>query len=261
MLSTYVRDSLLNVYRGTNFPAAPANLYARLYNGDPGRDGTGGTDVTTSVRAAGAPAIASSGWGAITTPSVGRRQIQNIASLSYGNAVSSVNVTHVGLWDAATGGNFYGKIDCSFTTTAGQLTQIDAGQLTVALEFNSLYLADQLLGIFKGTNFVAAPSTLHLALYSDAGTTEITTSIRAAGRLAIASSVWSAPSASGSARRSNNGSLIQFGNSASTVTVAYLQIMSASSGGNSWGLIATPFAAVSGSPVAIAINGLILEYP
>jgi hypothetical protein len=133
MLSTYLRDAQLNQWRGTTYPAAPATLYIALFSSDPGRTGTGGTEVTTSIRTAGRVAIASSGWDPVAS-SGDARFIANTASIDFGNAVSSATITHVGIFDAATGGNYYGGTASPFTATAGAPAAIAALGLTIQLD-------------------------------------------------------------------------------------------------------------------------------
>lgn len=130
--STYFRDQILSWIRGTTFAAAPANLFLAFYSSDPGRAGTGGSDVTTSVVAAGRVSIASSAWAAITANG-NARQISNTAAISLGNAASSISVTHIGLWTASSGGNFIGGASSPFTTVSGQPYTIAGGDLIIEL--------------------------------------------------------------------------------------------------------------------------------
>ena len=130
--STYLRNAQLNWFRGTTFPAPPANFFIALYNGDPSRTGTAGTDVTTSIRTAGRVAIANSGWDAVADNGTARF-IQNTASIAFGNSVAATTVTHVGIWDAAVGGNFIGRASSPFSSTAGAPVTIAAGALDIEL--------------------------------------------------------------------------------------------------------------------------------
>ena len=130
--STYLRDAMLGLFRGTTAPTPPATLYLAFYSSNPGRAGTSGTDITTSVVAAGRVAIASSAWAAIAS-SGDIRETFNSAGIPLGNAASSISVTHVGLWDAASGGNFWARATCAFTTTSGQPYTIAAAALRIQL--------------------------------------------------------------------------------------------------------------------------------
>ena len=131
--ATYVRDAVLNgFFKNVAFPTPPATLYLAFYSSDPGRSGTGGADITTSIVAAGRVAIASSAWGAITANGNARR-ISNAAAISLGNAASTITNTHIGIWTAASGGNFIGNGTSPFTVTSGQPYTIAALALNVEL--------------------------------------------------------------------------------------------------------------------------------
>jgi hypothetical protein len=126
--STYLRDAILSWIKGTTFPTAPTNFYIAFYSSDPGRAGTGGTDITTSVRAAGRIAIASSGWSAITA--VGNsRVISNSAGLTIGSAASTISSTHIGVWDASSGGNFIARAVAPYSFISGTSYSIAIGDL------------------------------------------------------------------------------------------------------------------------------------
>ena len=132
VFSTYFRDGILSYLKGTALPTAPANLYVALYSVAPSRAGTGGTENTTSIRSAGRVAIASSGWDAVEA-SGNSRQIKNTSAFSFGNADNTASVVFIGLWDAATAGNFYGGVASPFTSTAGAPVTIPAGALIIGL--------------------------------------------------------------------------------------------------------------------------------
>ena len=127
VFSTYFRDGILSYLKGTALPTAPANLYVALYSVAPSRAGTGGTENTTSIRSAGRVAIASSGWDAVEA-SGNSRQIKNTSAID-----NTASVVFIGLWDAATAGNFYGGVASPFTSTAGAPVTIPAGALIIGL--------------------------------------------------------------------------------------------------------------------------------
>ncbi len=100
--STYLAQAVLNWTRGTAMPTAPAALYVALFNGDPTDAGTGGTEVTTSVRTAGRVAA--------TFGAPSGKSMANSAAVSFGNAANAVgSVTHFAVFDAASGGNMLGS--------------------------------------------------------------------------------------------------------------------------------------------------------
>lgn len=95
--SNYLENAICNWIRGTAMPSAPAALYVALFNGDPTDTGTGGTEVTTTIRTAGRVT------GTFGAPTDG--VIQNNAIVNFGSAAGSATVSHFALFDAATGGN------------------------------------------------------------------------------------------------------------------------------------------------------------
>lgn len=119
-LSTYGRDAVISaLFLNVAFPTPAPTLYLAFYSSDPGRTGTGGTDITTSIVAAGRIAVASSSWSTIIANGDARR-ISNAAALALGNAAASITNTHIGIWTAASGGNFITRVSSPFTTTSGQ---------------------------------------------------------------------------------------------------------------------------------------------
>jgi len=133
ILSTFFRDGILSYIKGTALPTSPANLYVATFSVAPSRAGTGGTENTTSIRTAGRIAIASSAWDAIEA-SGNSRQIKNTNALAFGDSVNSVSVVYIGLFDAASGGNFIAGVASPFTSTAGAPVTIPAGALIIGLQ-------------------------------------------------------------------------------------------------------------------------------
>ncbi|AMB48246.1 hypothetical protein [Methylobacterium sp. AMS5] len=95
--STFLENAILNYIKGTAFPAAPAKVYVGLFNGDPTDSGAGGTEVTTTVRAAGRVEAA---FGAVAN-----RTISNTNIVDFGNSGGTTNITHFALFSAQAGGN------------------------------------------------------------------------------------------------------------------------------------------------------------
>lgn len=107
-------------------PAAPAALYVALFNGDPTDAGTGGTEVTTTIRAAGRVAVT---FGAIS----GGGTMASNAAVNFGNAAGSATVTHFAIFDAASAGNLLGSAALtggSQSITAGTAVSFASGALT-----------------------------------------------------------------------------------------------------------------------------------
>jgi hypothetical protein len=136
-LSTYAQAALLNYFRGTPFPAVPANLYMALFTTAPG-NGAAGTEVTaaaapTYARLAIVPATS---FGA-PSASAGVSTIANAVNLTLaamGNS-TSISVVGWGLYDAATGGNLwvYGPLT-STALAATDTAQFTIGNLTVSAQ-------------------------------------------------------------------------------------------------------------------------------
>jgi len=131
--SDYFRTKILEWFQASAFPSAPSTVYLRLYNGDPTRDGTGGTDVTATVTGSTAISVASTVWSAITADGEAK-YISNGSSISIGTALAVETITHIGVWDAATGGEYLGGASSgSFVTGIGTPIVIDAGALLFRL--------------------------------------------------------------------------------------------------------------------------------
>ncbi|HEX8414603.1 MAG TPA: hypothetical protein VF637_12075 [Sphingomicrobium sp.] len=102
----------------------------------------------------------------------------------------------------------------------------------------STYLQAAILGWIKGTAMPAAPSAVYVALFSadptDAGTltNEVTTTIRAAGRVAATFGAVSTGSGTGTIA---NSAAVDFGTAAGGATVTHFGVFDAASAGNMLG--------------------------
>ncbi len=125
-LGTYLTNKLLAWLGGGTFPAAPAAVYAALYNGDPL---AAGAEVTTTVRAGGRVAV--------PLEAVSNGTDLNVASngdADFGVAAANASVTHVALYDAQAGGNLLltKSLGGTVAVTAGQDVVITSGDLTIS---------------------------------------------------------------------------------------------------------------------------------
>lgn len=101
----------------------PSQIYVSLHTGDPGEDGT--NEVT--------------GGGykrqlvTFSTPS--NKQTSNPSDIEFDN-MPACTITHMGLWDAETEGNFWwgGQLVVSKQLDAGDTVRFKAGDLDVILE-------------------------------------------------------------------------------------------------------------------------------
>lgn len=131
-LSDYTQLANLNWLKGTAFPAAPSAVYVALFNGSPTDTGTAGTEVTTTIRAAGRPTVT------FGTPSAGTAAatLANSAAVDFGAAAGAATVTHVALFDAATAGNmlWYGTVSGQpVSVAAGANVTFDSGDLSLSI--------------------------------------------------------------------------------------------------------------------------------
>lgn len=122
--STYMRDGVLNILKNTSFTGI-ATVYAALFTSDPLLTGTQG-EIS-----GGSYARQSITWGAISTAG-GGRQIANTAAVTY-TSMPGFTITHVGLFDASTNGNFlYGDaLTASQVVNTGGTFEFPIGDLTV----------------------------------------------------------------------------------------------------------------------------------
>lgn len=118
----YAGDALLNWIRGTTMPAAPASIFASLWNGDPD---AGGSEVTQTI---------SLTRQAITWSAVAARAMNNSADLTFGTASSSGSVTYVALYDSATVSTheFAKKLISTSAIANGNVVKILATNLTLS---------------------------------------------------------------------------------------------------------------------------------
>jgi hypothetical protein len=119
------------------------------------------------------------------------------------------------------------------------------------------YLENKILDHLRGTSYTA-PGGLYVALYSVAptdagGGTEVTTTIRTAGRVAATFGAASGGSIS-------NSALVDFGASAGSATIVAFAVFDAASAGNMlfYGPVTTSLAITAGINVSFAIGALTL---
>ena len=117
------------------------------------------------------------------------------------------------------------------------------------------YTENKVLDLLRGTAWTP-PAGLYIGLYSAAptdagGGTEVTTTIRVAGRVAA-----TFPAASGGTM--SNSALVDFGTAAGAATVTHFGIFDAASGGNllAWNAVTTPLAIGAGVQVSFPIGTL-----
>lgn len=119
--SDYLETQILNWLKGTTFPAAPANVYVSLHTADPGETGASEHGATAGyVR----KIIGFTGTGPLSNAA--------IVAFAQASANYSAQITHFGVWDALSGGNFLGgnALTTARTISTGDIPQFAAGALT-----------------------------------------------------------------------------------------------------------------------------------
>lgn len=121
--SANVATPLLNaVARATNWTAPVAN-YAKLYTGDPGATGANNAAVGSTTRVVLTWAAPSSNAVALTT-----------TFPVWTNGGTSETLTHIGVWDAVSAGNFLYSIalTSSQAWASGNTFTLTSGSITVS---------------------------------------------------------------------------------------------------------------------------------
>ena len=123
--STYLADKILDlVLLGNTFTSNP--VYVSLHTGDPGT--TGASEVTGGPGPY-ARQSAAANW---TTPASGESDTS--ASITF-TGMPAVTVTHIGIWDMASGGNFLlgGALASPVSPLLGQSITFDSGDIQAVL--------------------------------------------------------------------------------------------------------------------------------
>ena len=126
-LSDYAAQQLTDWITGVDSMPAATTRYAALFNGDP--QGAG-SEVTTTIRPAGRVAITSD-----MTAADSSGNSSNDAAIDFGDADAGATVTHIGIYDAASGGNLIASdaiASGSQAISAGNAVSIPIGDLDVA---------------------------------------------------------------------------------------------------------------------------------
>lgn len=128
--SDYFEGLIVDFVAGDEPPAA-ATPYLGLFANSP-TDANTGTEITTVLRAGGRVAIT---FGAKQAD--GSRTVRkNSAEVNFGNAAASGNVTHVGIFDAQSGGNLlmWGAMAPARQYAAGDPIFFPVGRITIGVD-------------------------------------------------------------------------------------------------------------------------------
>jgi hypothetical protein len=134
--SNYLEDKILAwAFEGTAWStAAPTTLYISLHTADPAD--TGANEVVVgATNYARIGVAATTGWNTTTAGTAASTNAADIVFPATGTVTWSGTITHVGIWDAVTGGNllFNGAISPSKVVSSGDVFKFLAGQLTVSV--------------------------------------------------------------------------------------------------------------------------------
>lgn len=122
-LSDYLEAAFAGWINGTPMPSPPANRYIGLFNGDPTDAGSGGQEMTTTLRPGGRVT-------GTFQQTVG--VLINSADVDFSAAQGSATLSHFGIFDAASGGNLlmHGALTGGAQTIgAGTNVKFPAGSL------------------------------------------------------------------------------------------------------------------------------------
>ena len=125
--SNYLETELLDHVFAGNAYTAPTTLYLALHTANPDEDGSG-TEVSTSGTAYARQSASFTVSGNTATTS---------AAIEYSTATANFGtVSHVGIWDASTGGNLiaYAALTSSKTIETGDVFRVPAGDLDITLD-------------------------------------------------------------------------------------------------------------------------------
>jgi len=134
--SQYFATQVLNWVKGSTFPTALANVYVSLHSADPGTAGTSGDVTNTITNSANRTTISSSALSTVAGASGGGFEVTNtgvVQLTTAANNSSPITVTHFGVWDAASGGNFLasGQLTSSVDVEVGDTVQFNINAMAV----------------------------------------------------------------------------------------------------------------------------------
>jgi len=123
-MSDYLEDAFLDHFLGTSSTSSPTNVYVALHTADPTDAGTG-TEVSGNGYARQTIAFSASSSGTASNSSA-----VEFPAASGGDFGT---ITHIGLWDASTGGNllFHSALTTSKTIADGDIFKIAASGVDI----------------------------------------------------------------------------------------------------------------------------------
>jgi hypothetical protein len=134
--SQYLASQVLSWVKGTTFASALSNVYVSIHTGDPGTAGTSNDVTSTVTGSANRTAVSSAAFSSVAAASGGGFEITNTGTVQI--TTSAVNgspqtLTHFGIWNAATAGNFLasGSLTSSVSVQSGDTVQFNIGAMAI----------------------------------------------------------------------------------------------------------------------------------
>ena len=134
--SQYLATKVLSWMKSSTFPSALTNVYVTVHTADPGTAGTN-NDVTSTIKgSATRTAIASSTFSSVSPASGGGYEITNAVVSQITTSAqntSPTTLTHFGIWDSATTGNFLasGQLTTNVDVQQGDTVQFNSGAMSI----------------------------------------------------------------------------------------------------------------------------------
>jgi hypothetical protein len=120
--STFLGNHIIDHLFRNQAYSPPSTIYVSLHTADPGLTGANEVSGGSYARQS------------FTFDAASSKASQNAAAISF-TAMPAVTVTHVGVWDASTNGNFLigGALTAQKTTNAGDTFQFPDSDLDLAI--------------------------------------------------------------------------------------------------------------------------------
>lgn len=132
--SQYLATEILDWFKGGAMPTALSTVFLTVHSGDPGVAGTS-NNVTSTIRGdSNRVSITTSTLSTVGAASGGGFQITNggVVQVS-ASAAAGATVTHFGIWDANSAGNFLasGQLTTSVAVVTGDTVQFNIGAMAI----------------------------------------------------------------------------------------------------------------------------------
>ena len=132
--STYFATEILSWFKNSAFPTQLTTTYISVHSGDPGTAGTSNDETSTIIGSSTRTSVAHGDLGTVGAASGGGFEITNTSAVQMtASAAGGATITHFGIWDAATSGNFLasGALTVSVDVVAGDTVQFNIGAMAI----------------------------------------------------------------------------------------------------------------------------------